>query len=50
MARDLGLPYTHYLQELPRVEDGVEGLRMIEAAAHSHTEQGAWVSLADFRH
>ena len=42
MARALGRPHEHYLSELPTVEDGVRGMRMIEAATLSHQNGGAW--------
>jgi predicted dehydrogenase len=49
MARDLGISYMEYLKELPSVEDGLEGMRMIAAAIRSHDERGSWVALSDFR-
>jgi len=42
MARALGRPHAHYLSELPTVEDGVRGMKMIEAATLSHLNGGAW--------
>jgi predicted dehydrogenase len=42
MARALGRPYEHHLSELPTVEDGVRGMKMIEAATRSHENDGAW--------
>jgi predicted dehydrogenase len=42
MARGLGRPYAHHLADLPTVEDGVRGMKMIEAATLSHLNGGAW--------
>jgi predicted dehydrogenase len=50
MSRDLGLVSSRYLEELPSVEDGLEGMRMIEATALSQENQGQWISLDAFRH
>jgi predicted dehydrogenase len=49
IARDLGLPYAPYLRELPSVEDGLQGMRLIEAAVRSHEESSGWVSLSSFK-
>jgi predicted dehydrogenase len=49
IARDLGIRYTQYLTELPNVEDGLEGMRMIAAAVQSHEKNGDWITLGDFR-
>ena len=34
-----------WLAHLPSVEDGIEGMRMIEAATRSHDHDGAWERL-----
>jgi len=42
MARSLGLPFEHHLAELPTVEDGAKGMKLIEAATRSHDRNGEW--------
>jgi predicted dehydrogenase len=43
MARKLGRPYRSYLALLPTVEDGLAGMRFIEAATVSNQERNRWV-------
>lgn len=47
IARDLGLPHERYLRELPSVHDGLEGMRLIEAATASNAKDGDWTRLSD---
>jgi predicted dehydrogenase len=44
MARKLGLPYRHYLADLPTVEDGAKGMAFIAAATRSHDHGGEWTA------
>jgi predicted dehydrogenase len=46
MARQLGRPYREFLSTLPSVEDGLSGMKFIEAATLSHEEGGRWVDCA----
>lgn len=43
MARSLGRPHAQFIDTLPGVEDGVDGMAFIEAATRSQDEAGAWV-------
>jgi predicted dehydrogenase len=46
MARQLGRPHQEYLSILPSVEEGLSGMKFIEAATLSHEEGGRWVDCA----
>ncbi|MCB1489748.1 MAG: Gfo/Idh/MocA family oxidoreductase [Bauldia sp.] len=43
MSRKLGLPYAHFLADVPTVEDGARGMKFMAAAARSHDEGGGWI-------
>ena len=45
MARSLGVAHAPYLERIPGVEDGVEVMALIDAAARSHEANGAWTVL-----
>jgi len=45
VARRTGGDPAPALRHLPGIEDGVLGMRMIEAATTSHDQDGAWVAL-----
>ncbi|RWL17938.1 MAG: Gfo/Idh/MocA family oxidoreductase [Mesorhizobium sp.] len=47
IARELGIPNEQYLRELPSVDDGLEGMRLIEAAIASHGSGGDWARLSN---
>ncbi len=49
MARKLGLPFRPYLADLPTIEDGLEGMTLIECATRSHVNNGAWVDMTETR-
>jgi predicted dehydrogenase len=49
MAHATGLDHRPFLDRLPKVEDGLEGLVMMRAATQSHFQGGAWQSLVEFR-
>ena len=44
-ARKQGRSPRPWLDNLPLVDDGVAGMRMIEAAAASHSRDGGWTDL-----
>jgi predicted dehydrogenase len=49
MARDLGLPFRSYLADLPTIDDGLEGMTLIECATRSHLNNGVWVDMTGVR-
>lgn len=46
IARHLGLPHENYMRQLPSARDGLEGMRLIEAAVQSSNADGEWKSLS----
>ncbi len=45
MARNLNLPVQSEVMAYPTVDDGVNTMRLYDAAARSHAQNGAWVDI-----